>query len=57
MVQLKHKGVEFTIVEILKDKHYKLYIESKFHHSYASEQTALNMAKHTIELYHTKEKE
>jgi hypothetical protein len=57
MVQMSHNNVEFTIVEILKNKLYKLYIGGKFHQSYNNEDTALNMAIHTIDLFHTKDKE
>lgn len=57
MIQLSHKGIEFTIVEVLKNKHYKLYINSKFHQYYDNEDTALNMAIHTIDLFYAKEKE
>ncbi len=57
MVQLSHKNIEFTIVEIMKNKLYKLYISGKFHQSYDNEDTALNMAIHTIDLFHVKDKE
>jgi hypothetical protein len=57
MKNLEYKGKTVTIVEVLKDKHYKLFINSAFINYYDTMEHAETAAKRHIELFMKGEKE
>ena len=57
MENLIYKEKTVTIIEVLKDKHYKVYINSAFINFYDTSGHAVEGAKRHIDLFQTKEKE
>lgn len=57
MHNLEYKGKNVTILEIIKNKHYKLFINSSFINFYDSEQKAIEGAKRNIDLFTKTDKE
>lgn len=57
MENLEYKGNSIVIVEVLKDKHYKLFVNSSFKNYYDSIEKAKEGAKRCIDLFTKTDKE